>query len=315
MSIRATRGVRLLVAAALAWVGLALCAQAALAPHGRIKVVKINQGGNPNDTFAFHPTLTWAGPGEPGTGSDFSLKGGESSQPFDVACNVERPGHVECSKYTDVTLQVAEQPTPGYSLTDVTCRFTQSNDDNNAYSAGPPGPSSPIKPASEVTTNVATGTVDLKVHYNEWVVCYFTNTAAAAPPTSPPGGQLPTQTPPAPAPQPQIQVSPARVRPGSATLRGPTGCPTTNAVAATDTGKRIVKGTFSVDGKKVKTLTKANASGGRWVLPVNMRRLAYGTHRVTVQIQFAKSSETKSRTLRLSFNRCHAAVVKPNFTG
>jgi hypothetical protein len=105
------------------------------------------------------------------------------------------------------------------------------------------------------------------------------------------------------------------VRPGSAKLRGPSGCPTTSAVAATVTGRRIVKVTFYVDNKKVKTLTHANKSGGRWVLPMDVKRFAFGTHRVQARIQFARSSQTKSRTLRLSFNRCRPAVVKPNFTG
>jgi len=143
--------------------------------------------------------------------------------------------------------------------------------------------------------------------------CVITNTRKTQPPTDePPTNQPPTtQT----APRPQIKVSPARVRPGSARLRGPSGCPTTNAVAATVTGRRIVKVTFYVDGRKVKTLTKANASGGRWVLPVNVRRLGFGTHRVRATVQFAKSSETKAKTLRLSFNRCHAAAVRPQFTG
>jgi hypothetical protein len=147
--------------------------------------------------------------------------------------------------------------------------------------------------------------------------CVITNTRK----TQPPPEEPPTDTPPAspPTPQssvtPQIKVSPARIRPGSAKLRGPSGCPTTNAVAATVTGRRIVKVTFYVDGKKVKTLSKANASGGRWVLPLNVRRLGFGTHRVLVTVQFAKSSATKAKTLRLSFNRCHAATVRPQFTG
>ena len=83
---------------------------------------------------------------------------------------------------------------------------------------------------------------------------------------------------------PQIAVSPVRVRPGSATLRGPSGCPTTSAVAATVTGRRIVKVTFYVDGKKVKTLTQPNKSGGRWVLPMNVKRFAFGSHRVQARI-------------------------------
>ena len=48
---------------------------------------------------------------------------------------------------------------------------------------------------------------------------------------------------------------------------------------------------------------------------MNVKRFAFGTHRVRVTIQFARSSQTKARTLRLSFNRCHPANVTPKFTG
>ena len=147
--------------------------------------------------------------------------------------------------------------------------------------------------------------------------CLFTNTRKTSPP---PPNEPPTTTPPATPPPtttttaPKIAVSPARVRPGSAKLSGPSGCPTTNAIAATVSGRRIVKVTFYVDGKRVKTLTKAN-KGGRWVLPLNVKRLAFGTHRVEAKVQFAKSSQTKAKTLRLSFSRCHAADAQPKFTG
>jgi hypothetical protein len=85
-------------------------------------------------------------------------------------------------------------------------------------------------------------------------------------------------------------------------------------VAATVTGKKVVKVTFYVDGKKVKTLTKPN-KGSRWVLPLNVRRLSYGAHRVRATIQFAKSSGTKAKTMRLSFSRCSDASAQPQFTG
>jgi hypothetical protein len=39
----------------MAWLGLALCAQAAHATYGKVTIVKVNQGGNANDTFTFHP--------------------------------------------------------------------------------------------------------------------------------------------------------------------------------------------------------------------------------------------------------------------
>jgi hypothetical protein len=304
---------RLLTVAVIACLGLAVFAQGALASYGRVQVAKINQGGNPSDTFAFHPTFTWG----PGTQmsvpqrnyADFSLAGGQSSPSFDVACNTDVQLWA-CSKdYSNVTLQVAELAKPGYTLTDITCRSTKSQDNTNAFSLGAPNTSSPLKPASEVSVNLAAGTVNLKVSYNEWVLCWFTNTAAPATP----GSGTPSssgQT----APSPQIQVSPEIARPGSAKLTGPNGCPDTNAVAATVSGKRIVKVTFYVDNKKVKTLTKPN-KGGRWALSVNMRKIAYGSHRVTAKVEFAKSSGTKAKTLRLSFSRCGANNVRPQFTG
>jgi hypothetical protein len=317
MSNRALRTTRLLTVAALACLGLALFAQSALASYSRIQVAKINQGGNPSDTFAFHPTFTW-GPGTQMTipvpsHPDFSLAGGQTSQNFDVACSLNAA--FPCDRdYSNVTLQVAELAKPGYTLTNVTCRHTQSTDVNNLFSAGAPTTSSPIKPASEVSVNLAAGTVNLKMNYNEWAVCWFTNTAAATPPGSPSTPGSPSSSGQTASPSPQIQVSPEIVRPGSAVLHGPKGCPDTNAVAATVTGKRIVKVTFYVDHKKVKTLTKPNKGGG-WALSVNMRQIAYGSHRVEAKVEFAKSSGTKAKTRRLSFNRCGANDVRPQFTG
>jgi hypothetical protein len=418
MTIRATRGARLLAAAAMAWLGLALCAQAAHATYGKVSVAKINNGGDPNDAFTFKPALT-------PSASDFSLKGGESSSIFSVECNIDRPGHPgECSSWGYPTLKFTEQQTAGYTLTDITCRYTQGS---SGY-AGAVTTSSPLKPSSEVTKDLATGSVSLKVHYYETVKCWFTNTknpppsgtikvtkalspatdagrfnllidgqvkaadvgdggttgvvtvpagnhtvgesagtgtslgdyssslsctnttggatdndgsldvsagdaweclitntrkATPPPPqqppsTTPPSTTPPTSTPPstAPATIPHIKVSPARVRPGSAKLSGPSGCArTTRAVAATVTGRRIVKVTFSIDGKRVKTLTRANGKGGRWTLAIPVRTLRVGTHRVSVKVQFASSSQTKAKTLRFSFSRCSTAVTRPQFTG
>ena len=113
---------------------------------------------------------------------------------------------------------------------------------------------------------------------------------------------------------PQIAVSPARVRPGSARLRGPSGCPTTSAVAATVTGRRIVQVTFYVDSKKVKTLTSQHER--RALGAADERQAVRLRHPPrAARIQFARSSQTRSRTLRLSFNRCHPADVTPKFTG
>jgi hypothetical protein len=426
MTIRASRGVRLLVVAAMAWLGLALCAQAAHATYGKVTIVKINKGGAAEDKFWFHPDV------QP-TQQDFALKGGEQKT-FQVECNVDRPG-LSCKEFGYPDLSVTEKATAGYELKSIKCVHTQGS---SGYADEPSSSS-----GADADTTVSGSTINLKVSFWEWVKCYVTNapkppdqhpaiqvvkngpatahsgdqltfgytvtnpgdvpltnvtamddkcspltrtgdtsdttldpgdtwtytcsyviqwsegnanpvvntvTTCGMPPSGgspPPGGgspvcdtdqhsttivppATPTQTTPPAAPStpaaasgtaptsgqpPQIAVSPVRVRPGSATLRGPSGCPTTSAVAATVSGRRIVKVTFYVDNKKVKTLTHPNKSGGRWVLPMNVKRFAFGSHRVQARIQFARSSQTKSRTLRMSFTRCHPADVKPKFTG
>jgi uncharacterized repeat protein (TIGR01451 family) len=117
--------------------------------------------------------------------------------------------------------------------------------------------------------------------------------------------------------QPQVAVLPAtvsKVTPGSAKLRGPTGCPTSAATKATVTGKRITKVTFYVDGKKFKTVTRPD-SMGRWSVTLKPKTLPYGSHKVRATIQFAADSGTKAKTLSLTFNRCRPAIVNPKFTG
>jgi hypothetical protein len=407
----------------MAWLGLALCAQAAHATYGKVTIVKINDGGNQNDAFAFHPVVV-------PTQQDFSIKAGESnSKTFEVECNNDPAGSSACASWHYPKLTVSEQPAPGYQLEGIKCVHTQGTNDY----AAEPGPGSAV----DGDTTASGSTIDLKVNLHEWVKCYVTNkpnppdnpaihvvkdgpatahsgdtltftytvtnpgnvpltgvtatddkcspltrtgntadttldpgdtwtytcsyaiqwtqgdanpvvntvtTCGMPPGGGTPGGPgpvcdtdqhsttiVPPETPTTPSPpntpatssgtapttgQPaQIAVSPARVRPGSARLRGPSGCPTTSAVAATVTGRRIVKVTFYVDSKKVKTLTHPNASGGRWVLPMNVKRFAFGSHRVQARIEFARSSQTRARTLRLSFSRCHPANVRPKFTG
>src|SRR4029077_7391527 len=117
--------------------------------------------------------------------------------------------------------------------------------------------------------------------------------------------------------QPQVAVLPetvSKVTPGSAKLRGPTGCPTSAATKATVTGKRITKVTFYLDGKKFKTVTKPD-SKGNWSVTLKPKTLPYGSHKVRVTVQFASDSGTKAKNLSLTFNRCRPAIVKPKFTG
>jgi hypothetical protein len=406
MSIRASSATRLLLAVGVAWLGLALSAQAAHATYSRVQVVKINQGGDPNDVFTFDASLKPAA-----SPASFNLKGGQSSSIYGVECNV---GSSCTSQWGNSVQTITERAAAGYTLTGIACYHTQGT---NGW---PSEPNTSSALDTDTTSDVAARKINFKLNWWEWTKCYVTNTrdtgtikvtkklvpatdggkfnllidgqakatdvgdggttgvqtvlpgthtvgeaagtatdlsnydsstscvdkAHTTKPadtdgslavakgdqwdcvitntrksTPPPPQEPPTNTPPVqpPAeavvsPTPQVRVSPARVRPGSAKLRGPSGCPTTSAVAASVSGRRIVKVTFYVDGKKVKTLTKANRNGA-WVLPMNVKRFAFGTHRVRVTVSFAKSSQTKAKTLRLSFSRCHSAVVKPQFTG
>lgn len=294
-----TRTAAIVVTASLASLGLGALAPAALAWEARVQVVKINQGGNPSDSFAFHPTFASL----PNV-SDFTLKGGETSQAYELICNLSRPGHNECAPPSS-TIQVAERPTPGYTLAAVACRSSQSYDENGNFTAGPPTPTSPLKPADEVSTDLANATVGLKIHFNEWVSCAFTNVAT-----------LPALPVPAPAaPAPQLAVSPAHVHSGSAKLSTPASCATSNVIVARVTGKRIARVTFYVMGKRVKTLHRPNR-GTKWVLSTRVRGLPkHGPYRVRARVEFTASSQTRPRTLRMLVSRCRSGASRPTFTG
>ncbi|MEA2256491.1 MAG: hypothetical protein QOG35_2536, partial [Solirubrobacteraceae bacterium] len=130
MTIRAPRGTRLLLAAVLAWFGLALSAQAALATYSQVTIVKINKGGPATDTFKFQPSFMPAA-------ADFTLKGGQTSSTYKIECNVDRPGY-SCSKWGYPKETISEVPTPGYTLTDVKCYSSQGNGSyTNPYGTEP----------------------------------------------------------------------------------------------------------------------------------------------------------------------------------
>ena len=100
---------------------------------------------------------------------------------------------------------------------------------------------------------------------------------------------------------------------GTAKAVGPTGCVTTNFNVQVY-GRQIRKVVFYLDGKKVKTLTKPN-TGTRFALPVRPNKLRRGTHRVLAVTFFTTASGTKSRSLRVVFQRCGRTAVQPRFTG
>ena len=100
--------------------------------------------------------------------------------------------------------------------------------------------------------------------------------------------------------------------PGSAQLRGPSGC-VRGPFRATVRGSRIARVTFFRDGKRIKTIN-AKAGQTRFRVSVTPSRRP-GVHRITARVVFETASGTRARTLRLSFQRCARQVVRPRFTG
>jgi hypothetical protein len=143
----------------------------------------------------------------------------------------------------------------------------------------------------------------------------------APPPPPPPGVTPPPPPPPAAAALPETCTPPPGpapaggelCAPGTARISGATGCQGTT-FRINVTGRQIKSVVFTRDGKKIKTLTKANR-GSAFSISVNPRALKFGAHRVVARTTFTAKSGTKARTLRVVFSRCARAAVSPRFTG
>ena len=106
-------------------------------------------------------------------------------------------------------------------------------------------------------------------------------------------------------------VIPGKVVKGTARLSGPSGC-VKKAFNATVRGRRIAKVTFYVDGQaSARTIKAQGRASGR--SSTRSGRTASGAACTGSRPACGScaASETKSRTLRLSFQRCARQVVTP----
>ena len=134
-------------------------------------------------------------------------------------------------------------------------------------------------------------------------------------------GNAPVSQPPAQQVAPDQQSSPPagqivlgeRITPGRAQLFGPTGC-TARAFHARIRGVKIAKVVFTLDGRRIQTLTRKNFRG-TFAVRIDPRRLKIGVHRLIAQVTFQRGSATKAKTFRLAFQRCPRALRAPRFTG
>ena len=152
-------------------------------------------------------------------------------------------------------------------------------------------------------------------------------TCRAMKPEYPPAPENPPAQPsppvaPAPKPAAAVAAAPAAgavkgvtVRRGTARLAAVSTCPITAPVPLRVQGRQIRSVTYSVDGRRVATVTRAD-SIGRWTARVDPRRLRTGVHRVRARVQF-RTGAGPARTLTMSFRTCArpAAQVQPQFTG
>ncbi len=109
-------------------------------------------------------------------------------------------------------------------------------------------------------------------------------------------------------------VLPATAVSGRARLSGTVGCVARRSATARVTGAHIRKVTFFVNGRRRRTLTRAN-SGAGYRLTLATRGLAYGPHKVRAVVEFAGDAVPRTRSLSLQFSRCRARVVTPTFAG
>jgi len=113
--------------------------------------------------------------------------------------------------------------------------------------------------------------------------------------------------------QPQQLVLPDRIVPGAARLLGPTGC-RGQAFRVRVAGTKIAQVRFTLDGKRLKTLTKPNFRN-TFAVRINPRRMKVGVHRLRAVITFERGSGTRPKTMNLSFQRCARRLAAPRFTG
>jgi hypothetical protein len=99
---------------------------------------------------------------------------------------------------------------------------------------------------------------------------------------------------------------------GTVTLNGAAGC-TRRPFKAKLSSAGVVKVTFYLDGRKLRTMTSKEARSGRLLIGIDPRKLAYGVHRLTAKIELTCGHKQIVRTL--IFIHCRPPVVKPTFTG
>jgi hypothetical protein len=115
-------------------------------------------------------------------------------------------------------------------------------------------------------------------------------------------------------------VAPARVESPTAKFQAASGCPP-QAFFARVTGRQIARVTFTLDGRRYATVTRADARGV-WKVRVDPRRLSAGKHRLVATASFKSgatrakaSARAAAKVMSVTFTVCARKASRPTFAG
>jgi hypothetical protein len=111
----------------------------------------------------------------------------------------------------------------------------------------------------------------------------------------------------------QSAVKGAQVVRGNAALRGKNGC-ATRAFFAHVTGNSITRVTFTLDGRRIATATRATTARQLRV-QIHPGAIRVGSHRLVAKVEFRSPTAPQTRLLSLSFRRCATIASGPQFAG
>jgi hypothetical protein len=147
---------------------------------------------------------------------------------------------------------------------------------------------------------VGNDTINASVTLQEHLQTATASWAWTAPPPPPP--------PPPPAPKSEVLAFSAHL------AASPRACVAASGYTASVSGKSIASVTFTLDGHKLKTVSKAN-SHGAFTLHINVK--AGHKHHLSIKVAFLAGAHASPVTLHKTLARCAAVhrTVKPRFTG
>jgi hypothetical protein len=98
-----------------------------------------------------------------------------------------------------------------------------------------------------------------------------------------------------------------RITPGTAKLLGArTGC-ASKAFSVRVRGSRIASVRMTLDGKRIKVKNRSAR--------IDPSKLRIGVHRLVATVRFQKATRSKTKTFRVTFQRCARRAIAPKFTG